>query len=125
GLGDAEGAEQRTRVTRVLGGNHVGAEQRLARPRAQVREVADRRGDDLQPPVAPAHYNPRLIPRAICGPSASCAPTTGPSTDAGTLDHPPPAPGSGRAGTERLYEFPRARRAAAVPRACRGARACR
>src|SRR5256886_5070672 len=67
GLGDAEGAEQQAGVTRVLGGNHVGAEQRLGRPRAQVREVADRRGDDLQPPVALAHYNPRLMPHGICG----------------------------------------------------------
>ena len=39
-----------------------GAGQRLARPRAQIGQVADRRGHDLQRAARSGHYNPRLTP---------------------------------------------------------------
>src|SRR5690242_17797658 len=49
-LCEPERLEERSRMARILGGNHIGALERLASTLAEVAKVADRRGYDLKLP---------------------------------------------------------------------------
>ena len=57
---DPERLQQRAGVARVLRRDGGGALERLARARADITHVANRRRYDLQPAWWLAHYNPRL-----------------------------------------------------------------
>ena len=47
-------------VARVLGGDDVRGGQRFLCARAQIAQVSDRSGDDIEPAPRIAHYNSRL-----------------------------------------------------------------
>jgi len=54
---DAAGREQRSGTARVLGKHEIGRGEALAGARAEVANIAYWRRDDIEPALAPCHYN--------------------------------------------------------------------